>query len=91
MLKITLAPDVAVFLDFETKFLGSFAFDSDDFRACNHCFPKFHLYAAVSAEVLKGAWLEANLQLICHFLFLELLLSNMSNAMGRVVAVVFLV
>ena len=52
MLKITLAPDVAVFLDFETKFLGPFAFDSDDFRACNLCsqctsvkfsFPKFHL------------------------------------------------
>ena len=47
--------------------------------------------SAVSAEVLKGACLEADLQLICHFLFLELLLSNMSNAMGRVVAVVFLV
>ena len=47
--------------------------------------------SAVSAEVLKGACLEADLQLICHFLFLELLLSNMSNAMRRVVAVVFLV
>ena len=47
--------------------------------------------SAVSAEVLKGACLEADLQLICHFLFQELLLSNMSNAMGRVVAVVFLV
>ena len=47
--------------------------------------------SAVSAEVLKGACLEADLQLICHPLFQELLLSNMSNAMGRVVAVVFLV
>ena len=29
--------------------------------------------SAVSAEVLKGACLEADLQLICHFLFQELL------------------